>query len=144
MSKNKPDIVILRDIVLRVSLAKNYSIYFILVVEYFHNYSLDIMKDSYLYSFLVEMVQEKHGDEIEIEFLESEVDHLNVDLSEKLLLYFEPMLEEALKVEFEELVQREASIGEILGFFASNISNFEEGVVDFLEHYRRRYLLQKD
>lgn len=97
-------------------------------------------KDPNVYSFMMQLVQEKHGDDVDPEFLNTEAERLYLEFGDNLLGHFEPMLSEEQKAQFDELVGREAPQEDIMVFLTSSISNLEEKILDVLEAYRKNYL----
>lgn len=100
-------------------------------------------KDQNVYSFMMQLVQEKHGDDVESEFLETEAERLYIEFGESLLSHFEPMLDEGQKQEFDKLVEDQVTQDVILAFLTSNIENLEQKILDVLMSFREKYMAEK-
>ncbi|MBD3280883.1 hypothetical protein GF389_05165 [Candidatus Dojkabacteria bacterium] len=97
------------------------------------------MENSYLLSYLTQLIQEKHGDDVELEFIETERERLELDIKEKLLNYFEPMLATSAKKEFERMLESETEINVLMQFLFGTIDNLEEKIFEFLDKYKADY-----
>ncbi|MBN1331718.1 hypothetical protein JW978_02405 [Candidatus Dojkabacteria bacterium] len=98
------------------------------------------MKDSFIRSFLLQMVQEKHGDEAELEFIEKEVERLSYDLQEKLVAYFEPQMDSTSRAEFERLLNEGEDMNSTGQFLFGAIADLENKTIEFLDKYKSEYL----
>lgn len=100
-------------------------------------------RDPNVYSFMMQLVQEKHGEDVEFSFLEQEAGRLYDIFGEVLLNYFEPQLTPDQKVQFDQLVEAEAEQDQLLNFLIENIGNLEQQIVQILANYRSDYLSGK-
>lgn len=100
-------------------------------------------KDQNVLSFMMQLVQEKYGDEIEIDFLNQEADRLYDMFGNNLVDYFEPMLSEEQKREFDNLVATSPEQEKLLEFLISNIPNLEQQILQVLVDFRNQYLNDK-
>lgn len=96
-------------------------------------------KDQNVLSFMMQLVQEKHGDEIEISFLNSESDRLYSKFGDSLVGYFEPQLEPEQKKKFDEMIARGASQDEMMNFLIDAIPDLEEQIMNVLIQFREDY-----
>jgi hypothetical protein len=103
----------------------------------------DQPKDQNVLSFMMQLVQEKHGDEVDIEFLNQEADRLYNEFGNNLVTYFEPMLTEDQKNSFDQLVKNNVDQQELLAFLVESIPNLEQQILQVLINYRLTYLLNK-
>lgn len=101
---------------------------------------MDKSKDPNVMTFMMQLVQEKFGDDIEVDFLNSEADRLYIDFGDKLVSYFEPMLSEENKEKFDELINGSESQDDMLGFLMDVIPNLEEQIMQVLIKFRENYL----
>lgn len=99
-----------------------------------------VPKDQNVVSFMMQLVQEKYGDEIDIEFLNQESDRLYDLFGDNLVSYFEPMLSEEQKLQFDGLVANSAQQDELLDFLIKNIPNLEQQILQVLVDFRNDYL----
>lgn len=97
-------------------------------------------KDQNVLSFMMQLVQEKYGDEIDIEFLNQESDRLYDMFGNNLVDYFEPMLSEEQKMQFDQLVATSPEQEKLLEFLISNIPNLEQQILQVLVNFRNEYL----
>jgi hypothetical protein len=97
-------------------------------------------KDQNVLSFMMQLVQEKYGDEIEIEFLNQESDRLYDLFGNNLVDYFEPMLTEEQKLQFDQLVATNPEQEKLLEFLITNIPNLEQQILQVLVNFRNEYL----
>jgi len=97
-------------------------------------------KDQNVYSFMMQLVQEKHGDEVEMEFLNTESERLYLEFGEKLVSYFEPMLSPEQKKEFDILVEQSSPQDQILSFLSESIENLEQRIMEVLVNFKQEYL----
>lgn len=97
-------------------------------------------KDQNVLSFMMQLVQEKYGDEIEIDFLNQESDRLYDFFGTRLVSYFEPMMNEEQKVAFDSLVDMQAPQDQLLQFLIEAIPNLEQQIMQVLVNFRQEYL----
>jgi hypothetical protein len=97
-------------------------------------------KDPNVYSFLMQLVQEKHGDEIDAQFLQEEADRLYDIFGDLLLTYFEPQLDDQQRAQFDEMVNMNSDQDDLLGFLTENINDLEEQIVALLVKFRQDYI----
>ncbi|MBN2015710.1 hypothetical protein JW766_02660 [Candidatus Dojkabacteria bacterium] len=97
-------------------------------------------KDPNVMTFMMQIVQEKHGDNIDSKFLEEEASKLYDEFGDKLVSYFEPMLTEEQKTQFDGLVQQGADKNQLLEFLVGAIDNLEQRILDILMQYKNDYL----
>jgi len=101
-------------------------------------------KDQNVLSFMMQLVQERYGDEIEIEFLNQEADRLYDEFGNNLVNYFEPMLSEEQKLSFDQLVATSPDQEKLLEFLITNIPNLEQQILQVLVDFRASYLSSND
>lgn len=99
-------------------------------------------KDPNVMSFMMQMVQEKHGDNIDSQFLEKESTRLYNEFGDQLVSYFEPMLTEEQKTQFDQLVQQNADQNQLLEFLIGAIDNLEQKIFDTLIRFKNSYMQQ--
>lgn len=99
-----------------------------------------IQKDPNVMTFMMQMVQEKHGDNVDSTFLEEEASKLYDEFGDKLVSYFEPMLTDEQKVQFDGLVQQGADQNKLLEFLVGAIENLEQKILDILTQFKNDYL----
>lgn len=97
-------------------------------------------KDQNVVSFMMQLVQEKYGDEVDGNFLTQESDRLYDIFGNSLVDYFEPMLSEDQKSQFDGLVANSAKQEELLEFLVNNIPNLEQQILQVLVDFRNDYL----
>lgn len=97
-------------------------------------------KDANVMSFMMQLVQEKHGDEIEYTFLNSESEKLYNQFGDKLVSYFEPQLSEEQKTKFDKMIADSMGQDEMLNFLVDSIPDLEEQIMQVLIEYRAEYL----
>lgn len=98
-------------------------------------------KDQNVYSFMMQLVQEKHGDEVEISFLNSESDRLYDLFGDVLLTYFEPQLAPEQKQQFDQLIENNENQDTLMQFLIENIGNLEQQIMQILINFRTDYIL---
>jgi hypothetical protein len=97
-------------------------------------------KDPNVMSFMMQVVQEKHGDNVDSKFLEEEASKLYDEFGDKLVSYFEPMLSEEQKTQFDQLVQKGADQNKLLEFLVGAIENLEQKILDTLMQFKNEYM----
>ncbi len=97
-------------------------------------------KDPNVMSFMMQMVQEKQGDNIDSKFLEEESSRLYNEFGDKLVGYFEPMLSDDQKKQFDALVQEGADQNRLLEFLVGAIENLEQKILDVLMRFKNDYI----
>lgn len=97
-------------------------------------------KDQNVLSFMMQLVQEKHGDDTGMEFLNTESERLYNTFGDNLVKYFEPQLSEEQKTKFDELISSAQSQDKMLEFLLDAIPNLEEQIMDVLIKFREDYL----
>lgn len=97
-------------------------------------------KDANVMQFMQQLVQEKHGNQVELAFLESEADKLYNEFGENLVAHFEPMLTDAQKMEFDKIVKEGSDKDSMLTFLMDSIPNLEEKIIRVLLEFKDEYL----
>lgn len=97
-------------------------------------------KDPNVFSFMIQLVQERYGPTATPEFLEQEANRLYELFGDKLVGYFEPMLSEEQKQQFDGMVQQGQNQDELLNFLIGAISNLEEQIMNVLNQFKADYL----
>ncbi len=97
-------------------------------------------KDQNVMAFMMQLVQEKHGDQVEASFLDTEANRLYDEFGDNLVTHFEPMLSEEHKKKFDELVSQSVNQDELLAFLMDSIENLEEKIMQVLMQFRDRYM----
>ncbi|MBN1915579.1 hypothetical protein JW796_01110 [Candidatus Dojkabacteria bacterium] len=98
------------------------------------------VRDENVMSFMRQIVQEKHGNQVEAVFLEQEADKLYNEFGDNLVAYFEPMLTNDQKSKFDELINRSADQDALLSFLMDSIENLEQKIVQVLMEFRENYI----
>lgn len=99
-------------------------------------------KDPNVMSFMMQMVQEKHGNETDSKFLQEEADKLYEEFGDRLVSYFEPMLTEEQKTQFDNLVSQGADQDKLLEFLIGAVENLEQKILDVLMQFKNEYLMR--
>lgn len=97
-------------------------------------------KDQNVLTFMMELVQQKHGDDVEIDFLNNEAEKLYNLFGDTLVSYFEPMLTEDQKQQFDNLIETNADQEEVLAFLMSSINDLDLKIQQVLLNFRNSYL----
>ena len=97
-------------------------------------------KDPNVMAFMMQMVQEKHGNEVDPKFLEQESEKLYEEFGDNLVNYFEPMLTDEQKTQFDQLVQQGAAQDKLLEFLIGAIENLEQKILEVLNQFKTRYM----
>lgn len=97
-------------------------------------------KDQNVLSFMMQLVQEKYGDDIEINFLNQESNRLYDLFGNNLVRYFEPMLNENQKTEFDRMVKEQTNQEALLAFLIQAIPDLEDKIMQVLVSFRNQYL----
>lgn len=100
----------------------------------------DETKDQNVLSFMMQLVQLKHGEETDIDFLNQEANRLYDIFGDNLVDYFEPMLTEDQKVEFDKLVDQGSDQDGLLNFLIQSIPNLENQIMNILVEFRNKYM----
>ena len=100
-------------------------------------------KDQNVLSFMMQLVQEKHGDDSGMAFLNTESDRLYNSFGDNLVKYFEPQLYEEQKTKFDELISSAQSQDKMLEFLLDAIPNLEEQIMEVLIKFREDYLKEE-
>jgi hypothetical protein len=99
-------------------------------------------KDQNVLSFMIQLVQERYGDDTEINFLNQEADRLYDLFGNNLVSYFEPMLTEQQKIQFDQLVKQGGDQEKLLGFLVQAIPDLENRIMQVLIAFRSAYLTE--
>lgn len=97
-------------------------------------------KDPNVMAFMMQIVQEKHGDSVDSKFLEEESNRLYDEFGDRLVSYFEPMLSEEQKKQFDVLVSEGADQEKLLEFLVGSIEDLEQKILDTLTQFKNEYL----
>lgn len=96
-------------------------------------------KDPNVMTFMMQIVQEKHGG-VDEKFLDDESNKLYDEFGDRLVSYFEPMLSEDQKTQFDGLVQQGVDQDKLLEFLIGAIENLEQRILDVLMQFKNEYL----
>jgi hypothetical protein len=102
----------------------------------------DELKDQNVLSFMMQLVQEKHGADTDSEFLTQESNRLYDSFGDELVTYFEPMLSDDQKVEFDKLVEQGGDQEQLLNFLIQSIPELEKQIMNVLVQFRSKYLAE--
>ena len=97
-------------------------------------------KDQNVLSFMMQLVQEKYGDDTEINFLNQESNRLYDLFGNNLVRYFEPMLNENQKAQFDNMVKEQTNQEALLAFLIQAIPDLEDKIMQVLVSFRDQYL----
>lgn len=97
-------------------------------------------KDENVISFMMQIVQEKHGDEVGSDFLQQEADKLYEEFGDNLVANFEPMLTDEQKTQFDQLVGQNSNQEDLLSFLMGSIDNLEQKIMQVLMEFRDNYV----
>lgn len=97
-------------------------------------------RDQNVLSFMMQLVQEKHGDDIDMSFLNEESDKLYNEFGDKLVSFFEPQLSPEQKKKFDELISSGSAQDQMLSFLLESIPTLEEQIMDVLVKFREEYI----
>jgi hypothetical protein len=97
-------------------------------------------KDQNVLTFMMSLVQEKYGDEVDIEFLNNESNRLYDIFGDQLVTYFEPMLNDEQKTEFNNLVNQQTQQDQLLAFLVQAIPDLEQRILQVLVGFKTEYL----
>jgi hypothetical protein len=97
-------------------------------------------KDQNVYSFMMQLVQEKLGDDTDYETLTAEADRLYDIFGDVLLAYFEPKLDNEQKQQFDQLIENGEDQDILMSFLVENIDNLESRIIEVLVAFRADYL----
>lgn len=97
-------------------------------------------KDPNVVSFMMQLVQQKHGDEVDAEFLENESNKLYDKFGDSLVKYFEPLLTDEQKSQFDSLVNNNSSQDKILEFLMTSIVDLDIKIQRILVAFRNSYM----
>lgn len=97
-------------------------------------------KDQNVFSFMMQLVQEKMGDEVDMVILESESDRLYNMFGDYLVSYFEPQLSDEQKKQFDQLVEGNEDQELVINFLQENIQDLEQQIIQLLVKFRSDYI----
>ncbi len=97
-------------------------------------------KDQNVLSFMMQLVQEKYGDDTALDFLNQESNRLYDLFGNNLVRYFEPMLNEDQKSQFDKMVKDQTSQEALLAFLIQAIPDLENKIMQVLVAFRNQYL----
>jgi len=106
------------------------------------NPATEDLRDQNVLAFMMQLVQEKHGADTDIEFLNQEANRLYDTFGDELVSYFEPMLSDENKKQFDALVERSTDQEELLNFLIQSIPELEKQIMNVLVQFRTKYLAQ--
>lgn len=101
---------------------------------------MDEQRDQNVLSFMMQLVQEKYGDDTDMDFLNQESGRLYDIFGDNLVSYFEPMLSEDQKSEFDALVDQGTNQDNLLNFLVESIPDLENQILQVLVQFREQYL----
>ncbi len=105
--------------------------------------SNDDYRDQNVLSFMMQLVQEKHGADTASDFLTAEANRLYDGFGDELVGYFEPLLTEDQKKDFDKLVEQGIDQDQLLNFLVQSIPDLEKQIMNVLVSFRGKYLGQQ-
>jgi len=99
-----------------------------------------VQKDPNVFSFMMEMVQKKHGDEVSADFLTVEANRLYDGFGDALVDFFEPLMTDEQKHEFDRIVENGGDQNPVLEFLMRSIPSLDDKIKKVLVLYRNTYL----
>ena len=99
-------------------------------------------RDQNVFSFMLQLVQEKFGDDTDLTFQNQEAQRLYDLFGYNLVSYFEPMLTEQQKLQFDNLYKQGSDNQALLGFLTQSIPDLEMKIMQILVAFRNAYLAQ--
>lgn len=101
----------------------------------------DIVRDPQIMEELRELVRFKHGRGSEATFVEQESTRLYDLFSEQLISFFEPMISEEKKAEFDNLSSQPGVNQEtLMGFLIETIPDLQNQVLQALHEFEANYI----
>lgn len=97
-------------------------------------------RDPNVMTFMMQMIQEKHGDNVDSKFLEEEANKLYDDFGDRLVSYFEPMLTDEQRAQFDQLVSGGSDQEKLLEFLIGSIENLEQRILETLTQFKDEYM----
>ena len=97
-------------------------------------------KDQNVLTFMMSLVQEKYGDDVDMDFLTKESNRLYDLFGDQLVTYFEPMLTEQQKKDFDILVSQQSNQDQLLNFLIQAIPDLENKILQVLVSFKTEYL----
>jgi len=97
-------------------------------------------KDQNVMAFMMQLVQEKFGDDVEVGVLNTESERLYNEFGNNLVSNFEPMLTEDQKMQFDQLVGQNSDQNVLLNFLVEAIPDLEQQILRILVSFRTDYL----
>jgi translation initiation factor 2 alpha subunit (eIF-2alpha) len=99
-------------------------------------------RDQNVFSFMLQLVQERYGDDTDLEFQNREAERLYDLFGNNLVSYFEPMLSEEQKKQFDQLYKQGGNNESLLGFLTQAIPDLEMKIMQVLVSFRNAYLTE--
>jgi len=97
-------------------------------------------KDQNVLTFMMSLVQEKYGDDVDMGFLNTEANRLYDIFGDQLVGYFEPMLTDEQKHDFDQLVNVKSNQDQLLNFLVQAIPDLEGKILQVLVSFKTEYL----
>ena len=97
-------------------------------------------KDQNVLTFMMSLVQERHGDDVDMGFLNAESNRLYDIFGDQLVSFFEPMLTEDQKKDFDILVSQQSNQEQLLNFLVQAIPDLETKILQILVAFKTNYL----
>ena len=99
-------------------------------------------RDQNVLSFMMQLVQQKYGDEVESSFLVEESNKLYDKFGEALVDYFDPIMTEQQHKEFDKLSSEGANNSKVLEFLMREVPDLDTNIKKVLFMFRENYLNQ--
>ena len=97
-------------------------------------------KDQNVYNFLVQIIQEKRGNNLPWDQITTEADSLYEKLGDALVNTFEPEMSNENRDEFNNLVGQGYKQEDLQMYLLQNIPNLENRITQILENFKATYL----
>jgi hypothetical protein len=97
-------------------------------------------KDQNVLTFMMQLVQEKYSDDVDNEFLTGEANRLYDLFGDRLVSYFEPLLSNEQKKQFDQMVEQGNNQEMLLSFLIQAIPDLETKIMQILVNFRTEYI----
>jgi hypothetical protein len=100
-------------------------------------------RDQNVMSFMMQLVQEKFGDDVELNFMNQESERLYNLFGNNLVSFFEPMLTDEQKTQFSALYSQNSDQEALLAFLIQSIPDLEMKMLQILVDFKNAYLTNR-
>ncbi len=99
-----------------------------------------LKKDPNVFTYMMQLVQQKYGDDVDSGFLEKNANDLYDKFAEELVSYFSPILSPEQKKSFDSMLENNVPEEKMVAYLFSIVDDVEGHIKQILDSFKDTYL----